>query len=243
MEFRVDFFFRILMDIVFYIVNIFFFKVIFLHSDLLAGWTESQVMIFVAGFLVIDALNMTVFSNNSWWLPIFVNRGDLDYYLVRPVSPFFFLSFRDFAANSFVNLIMAVGILVWSLTSYAEPLAWSRVFAFVLLLINGTVLYHLINMLTLLPVFWIHSGRGLQQIFWNLSKFMERPDRIFRGWLRVILVTVLPFSIVASFPARILFEDSPGTLIVHILGVTIAFSVVMSVAWALALRAYSSASS
>lgn len=243
MEFRVDFFFRIFMDVVFYVVNILFFKVIFLHSDLLAGWTEPQVMIFVAGFLVIDALNMTVFSNNSWWLPIFVNRGDLDYYLVRPVSPFFFLSFRDFAANSFVNLIMAAGILVWSLMSYAEPLSWSRVATFVLLLINGTLLYHLINLLTLLPVFWIHSGRGLQQIFWNLSKFMERPDRIFRGWLRMILVTVIPFSIVASFPARLLFDDNPGSLIVHILAVTFAFSLVMSVAWALALRAYSSASS
>ncbi|MCB0385330.1 MAG: hypothetical protein KDD43_08040, partial [Bdellovibrionales bacterium] len=49
MEFRIDFFFRIFMDLIFYIVNILFFKVIFIHSDLLAGWTEPQVFIFVSG--------------------------------------------------------------------------------------------------------------------------------------------------------------------------------------------------
>ena len=65
---------------------------------------------------------MTVFANNMWWLPIAVNRGDLDYYLVRPVSSLFFLSLREFAANSFLNLLLATGILVWALARYpASP--------------------------------------------------------------------------------------------------------------------------
>lgn len=243
MEFRVDFFFRIFMDLIFYTVNILFFKVIFLHSDLLAGWSESQVFIFVAGFLTVDALNMTVFANNTWWLPLFVNRGDLDYYLVRPVSPFFFLSFRDFAANSFVNLLIAVGIMVWAFSQYTEPLGFERIALFILLLINGTLLYHLVNLLALVPVFWLHSGRGLQQIFWSLSKFMERPDRIFRGWVRVLLITVIPFSLVASYPAQVLFSGDPLPLVLHILAVTAVFSLVMSFIWRLALRSYSSASS
>lgn len=243
MEFRVDFFFRIFMDLIFYVVNILFFKVIFIHSDLLAGWTEPQVFIFVSGFLVVDAINMTVFSNNTWWLPLFVNRGDLDYYLVRPVSPFFFLNFRDFAANSFVNLILAGTIMVWAFQQYPEPLGWQRILLFIALLINGTLLYHLVNLLALLPVFWFHSGRGLQQIFWSLSKFVERPDRIFKGWVRVLLVSVVPFSLVASFPAQVLFSGDPTFLVLHILAVTALFSLVMSFIWRLALRTYSSASS
>ena len=63
-------------------------------------------MVFVGSVFVADALIMTVFSNNLWWLPIYVNRGDVDYYLVRPVSSLFMLSLRDFAANSFLNLLM-----------------------------------------------------------------------------------------------------------------------------------------
>jgi ABC-2 type transport system permease protein len=111
-EFRVDFWFRVVMDAFYYAVNIGFYRVLYVHTDLLAGWDERQVMVFVGSYLVVDGLNMTVFANNLWWLPINVNKGNLDYYLVRPVSPFFFLTLREFAANSFVNLLLALGVLV-----------------------------------------------------------------------------------------------------------------------------------
>ena len=69
------------------------------------------MFVFLAGIFMSDALHMTIFANNMWMLPILINKGDLDYYLVRPVSPLFFLSLRDFAANSFLNLVIASGIV------------------------------------------------------------------------------------------------------------------------------------
>jgi len=111
LEYRMDFWFRIVMDCMFYLVELAFFTILYQHTDMLGGWNYDQILIFVSGFLVIDAIHMTVFSNNMWWMPILVNKGDLDYYVVRPVSSLFFLSLRDFAANSFLNLLIASGIL------------------------------------------------------------------------------------------------------------------------------------
>ncbi len=82
LQFRFDFTLRIFMDIVFYIVNILFFKIIYLHVPSLAGLTEAQMMIFIASYLTLDAFIMTFLANNMWWLPTYINRGDLDYYLV-----------------------------------------------------------------------------------------------------------------------------------------------------------------
>src|SRR5580692_8264119 len=76
-EFRFDFFSRILMDVVYYAIAIFFYQVIFLHTSLLGGWNEKQMMVFVAGYCMVDAINMSVFANNLFQLPTFVNRGDL----------------------------------------------------------------------------------------------------------------------------------------------------------------------
>ena len=115
MQFRFDFFFRIGMDVIYYIINISFYRVLFLHTQFLAGWSEPKMMVFVSGYLLIDAITMTLFTNNQWMLPTYVNRGDLDYYLIRPVSSLFFLSLRDIAINSFVNLVMAAGIMVWAI--------------------------------------------------------------------------------------------------------------------------------
>ncbi len=243
MEFRLDFFFRIFMDIIYYIVNIAFYRIIFLHTSLLGGWNEEQLMVFIAGYLAIDALQMTLFSNNMWWLPIFINRGDLDYYLIRPVSSLFFLSLRDFAANSFVNLGFALGILIWAIRNYSAPVSAGQIAFFGLLLIMGTFMYYLVRMVMVIPVFWTHSARGFEQIFWNFTKFMERPDRIFTGWVRWILVTILPFSLMASYPARLFLEDFSPIIFGHLILVTLAFFGLVVFLWNKALRAYSSASS
>jgi ABC-2 type transport system permease protein len=243
MAFRLDFYFRIVMDVIYYAVNLAFFKLIYLHTPILAGWNESQMMVFVSAYLVVDAISMTVFSNNLWWLPIFVNRGDLDYYLVRPVSSLFFLSLRDFAANSFVNLIITVGIFAWSIARLPEPVSVLRVAVFAVLLLNGAFLAYVMRMVTLIPVFWTHSARGFDQVYWSASKFMERPDRLFTGWVRRIIVFVIPFALMASFPARFLVDGWDLELMATLVGVTLASFGVLVWFWETGLRSYSSASS
>ncbi|MCM2278814.1 MAG: ABC-2 family transporter protein [Oligoflexia bacterium] len=243
MEFRLDFFFRIAMDLVYYGVNLAFFRILFLQTPTLAGWDESQAMVFVGCYLVVDALNMTLFSNNMWMFPILVNRGDLDYYLVRPVSTFFFVTLRDFAVNSFVNLVFAFGILGWAFTRAPGEFSWDRYLLLAFLLPLGSVLYGLVQLAFLLPVFWNHSARGWGGVFWSMTKIMERPDRIFRGWMRAILTTILPFALMASFPARLFLEGFGSELLFHFVLVFMAFALVLALLWRAALRAYSSASS
>ena len=243
LEFRFDFFFRVVMDLAYYGVNIAFYKVIFLHTGTLGGWTEDQALVFAAGYLLLDAVNMTVFANNTWLLPLTINRGDLDYHLVRPVSSLFFLSVREFAANSFLNLVFACGLLGFALANYAGPFGISDVVLYVLLLLNGAFMYHLLRLTTIIPVFWMQYGRGFEQLYWGLTRFMERPDGIFRGWARRVLVTVLPFSLMASFPARIFMEGIRLDMLLHICGVTALLFLFVLWFWRQGLRAYSSASS
>ncbi len=243
MEFRVDFFLRIVMDIFYYGINIGFYSLIFMHTDLLGGWSMDEMFIFMSGFLVIDAISMTVFANNLWMLPTFINRGELDYYLTRPVSSLFFLSFRDFAADSFVNLVMAFSIMVWAIVRYPEPLSLHAVAAYVMLILCGAMLRYFVRMLFIIPTFWLHSVRGFEMIFFYMNRFIERPDRIFYGWVRVILTSVLPFGLMASFPARLLLDGFESLTLLHFAIIFILFYFAVTRLWKIGLRAYSSASS
>jgi ABC-2 type transport system permease protein len=231
------------MDAMYYVVNIAFFKIIYLHTSDIAGWTESQVMVFVSGYLVLDGLQMTVLSNNLWMLPQLVNRGDLDYYLLRPVSSLFFLSLRDFAANSFLNLTLAVGFMVYSIAHYDGPWSVGSLILYLFFLLNGLLLYFFLRLLAVLPVFWTGSGQGLDLLVWHFSRFLERPDGIFSGPIRRILTTVLPYCLMVSFPARLFFEGWSTTVVLHLLAVTAVFTLVTGKLWSVALKHYSSASS
>jgi ABC-2 type transport system permease protein len=243
MEFRFDFFFRVVMDCVFYATQLLFFRLIYLQSPLIAGWTEPQAMIFVSGYLFVDAVHMTIFSNNVWWLPVLINRGDLDYYLVRPVSSLFFLTFRDFAANSFVNLLFSVGILGWAIARYPGELGAARVATYVALLLVGTGIMMIVSILVKTFVFWTHSPNGFEQAYHTVIQYSERPDGIFTGWVRRVLTSILPVCLVASFPARALFEGPSAGLLLHVGVVAVAMFALLLATWSAGLRVYSSASS
>jgi ABC-2 type transport system permease protein len=98
-------------------------------------------------------------------------------------------------------------------------------------------------MLTILPVFWTHSARGFVDLFYTLGLAMERPHRIYRGFLKVLFTTLLPFALIASFPVKIFLEGADVETMLHLLSVTIAFCFILNFVWGRGLRNYSSASS
>jgi ABC-2 type transport system permease protein len=243
MEFRLDFFFKIFMDVAYYSVNILFFKVIFLHTSFLGGWSQEQMMIFVSTYILIDAISMTVFSTNMWWLPYHINRGDLDYHLIRPVSPLFFLSLKEFSANSFVNLLMALAIFIYTILNYPHSYEAFDLILLTGLILNGALLYYCCQMLMILPVFWTQSARGFMDLFYSIGIAMERPDKIFTGWRRFIFTFIIPFSLIASFPAKLFIEKFNWPTFLHLIGVSALFWMIMLSIWKKGLKTYSSASS
>lgn len=243
LEFRIDFTFRIIMDCIYYLVNILFFKVIYLHTPMLGGWREDEIMVFVGAYILIDAITMTVFSTNLWWLPWYINKGELDYYLIRPVRPLFFLSLREFSANSFMNLLIAMGFLIYAVAQYQGDYSLGDLLLFSFLILNGTILHFSIQMLTILPVFWTQSTRGFVDLFYTLGLAMERPHRIYRGFFKVLFTTVLPFALIASFPVQVFLEGADVKTMLHLSIVTIVFFLLMNFVWSRGLKIYSSASS
>lgn len=243
LQFRLDFFFRVVMDVIWYVVNLAFFSILFGHTGLLGGWNWDQTLVFAGGVFVSDALGMTLFSNNMWWFPFYVNRGDLDYHLVRPVSTLFVMSLREFAANSFLNLLMAIGVLVFVLARYPEPIGWGRILLYLALLGLGVVLHYALQMLFLIPVFWLHTAHGLREIFFAFDRVTGRPHAIFTGFAGLFLTRILPFAIIVSFPTRALFEGFSWALVLHMATATAGAMLVMILFWRLGLRAYASASS
>lgn len=243
MEFRIDFFFRVIMDITFYIVQFMFFSVIYLHTDILGGWSIEQMKIFVAAFIFVDAFHMTFFASNGWWFPIYINRGDLDYYLTKPVSSFFFVSLKEFAANSFLNLVLACFILGYFLTNSPLHFDFVKTSIFVLLLMNGAFLYFMLMLLFLIPTFWTGSPHGFIDVFYSAEKIYQRPDGIFDGLFKKFFITILPFSIMASYPTRFLIEDNSWPILGEIILASTLIYILVFIFWKLGLRNYSSASS
>ena len=241
--FRFDFWWRVGMDLVFYGVSIAGFKLIYLHTPLLGGWTEDQVMVFIAGYFILDALQMTFLSQNLWEFPSDVNTGLFDYTLVRPVSPLFWISCKEVAVSSFVNLLAALGIFTWALSNYTAPFSALDVLTYIFFLLNGLFIFFCVRILFSLPVFWLHSPYTFERIFYSLQPFLDRPHTIYSGWARLLVLTLIPFGLMASLPAYIFFNGLTLKIALLTLSVTTFFGAFVFWIWSKAINAYSSASS
>lgn len=243
LEFRFDWWTRIFMDLIYYATNIAFFKVIYLHTATIAGWDESQAIIFIATYLVIDAIQMAVMAGNMFMMTMFINDGSLDYYLMRPVSSMFFLTLREFSASSSVNLIMALGILGWAVSNYTSPFSLLDVALLLAFILVGFIIYYSLRVIWSCQGFWTEANTATDQIFYSVVNLAERPDRIYRGWVRFILITILPFALIASFPARIFFGEDRLLTMAHMLIVAVISFATLLFVWSKSVRAYGSASS
>jgi len=243
MQFRFDFFFKVAMDVLYYATNMAFFTILFDHTSMLGRWNLDEVYVFVCTFLFIDAVHMAVFANNLEALPGFVRRGDLDYYLVRPVSSLFFLSVRDFAANSFLNALIASGLLVWSILHLDQAPSPSALAWFVVMLFAGSLVCFLVRLAFVIPVFWLQSNRGLSELSFALDHLSERPHHVYTGAVRMLLVTVLPLAFFSSMPAAVVLDGPSASVLGHTALVVLGTVVFVGWFWRRAVRAYGSASS
>lgn len=242
-NFRFDLYFRTVMDLFYYSALLLFFHVIYGHTPALGGWDESQMHIFLASYFLLDAIDMTVFGTNLWWLPIYINRGDLDLYLTKPVHSLFYLSFKEFQIGSLINAVFSYGLFLYFWLQSPLSLSWWQLLLHHFLLLNGLLLFNFIRLFSIMSCFWSGSPRGLDELFISMTRFLTYPEQIYPHWLRKFFLTFIPFSFLLAIPHQIIFGQKSLYWIPLTLGVTLLVGILAIGTWNLGLRRYSSASS
>jgi ABC-2 type transport system permease protein len=226
MEYRGHLVMQFMIDMVWYGVQIGLFEVIYLNTPTVAGMNHASMLVFLGTLFVADAVNMMIFSHNFWHFPEYIRTGELDFFLVKPASTFFLVFFRYVNVAALLNLLFGVGFLIVAVHRAELVLtAWNLVLFAVMFCAGLCVNIAIQTTIAALSV-WIVAGEGVQYLYHSLFSFATRPDAIYKGQMRRILLTALPFALIASVPARALAGTLSPTLAVW----SVCASVVMLVA-------------
>ena len=101
----------------------------------------------------------------------------------------------------------------------------------------------MVYMMFLIPAFWTHTDQGLRDLFFNIERLAEYPHKIYTGWARRILTTIVPFALMTSYPCMLLFEGASATVLLHTAAVLAGLLVALWLFWNRGLKSYASASS
>src|SRR5262245_39926238 len=146
MGFKANFLLWIVVELLWFALQISFIAVIYGHTDRIGDWTKWQVVLLVGASHFIQQLFTALFLSNCVQLSEHVRTGRMDFFLLLPINTRFLISFRQVDLGAFVNAGSAVAVMAYSghqlgLTPTLAQVAGFLVLCFAGLLIHYSLLF------------------------------------------------------------------------------------------------------
>jgi ABC-2 type transport system permease protein len=171
----------------------------------LGGWTLYEYFILVGSFQIIGAFVLTMFFKNIFGMPEYVRKGELDFFLLKPVNSQFMLTTRYLSFTEFPNAISGIVLLVIGIVNLNLTIEWWRWLLYPVFLACGVIIaYSIWFMLTLPCIWWVRNE--LQEFFFGLFEIGRYHPSMFSGIVKGILIYVIPVGVIASTPADLLLN-------------------------------------
>lgn len=242
LEYKSHFVTMIIVDVVWYATQVALFEVIFLHTNTIGGFTKPEMTIFLATFFLSDSINEFLFAKNFWSMSELVTKGDLDFYLMKPVSTTFMVLFRYVYISAIFNLIGCSILFLWGVSMLTHYPSISDILNFLLLFILGNSI--LLSLQILLSGVIIRSvaGESIVNSFYLTFQIAGKPDTIFSYLIRKFFLYIFPMSLIASLPTQALLSQTGINEIIIATIVAMVYFVGASKFFMHSLKKYSGAS-
>jgi len=245
MAYRANFFIRLLYSVLNLVTGLFSLMVIFNQVETIKGWDLPSALILLGIYQLLGALRSLFIGpslesvagmDGEIW------TGTFDFTLLRPVNKQFLISFRYWRLFALIDLIFALGVLIYAIVLMETPLSLLNLVSFFVTLVAGVLLLYAALLAFSALVFW-NSGFLFTWVINDLFQLARYPVGIYPNWLRLILTWIIPVGLMTTIPAQAI----KGTLSPTMLILTTIFSIMAffgaSLLFRRGLQKYTSASS
>jgi ABC-2 type transport system permease protein len=244
MSFKGNFILWIIVELLWFALQLTFIGVLYLHTDKIGSWSKWQVVLLVGASSFIQQTFQAFFLTNCTGLSELVRTGKMDFLLALPINTRFIVSLRQVDLGGFVNGAFAVAVMIYALVQLHLVPTSGELLGFLALCAVG-ILIHYSLMFTLASIsFWTVRAQGIVWGYYNLFNIARMPDEAFRGAFKIVFTFVLPVLLISNVPVRVLAEKltSPVQLLA-LLGLGVVCAIFSEWFWRLSVRRYTSASS
>ncbi len=244
MGFKANFLLWIVVEMLWFALQLSFMFVIYSHTDRIGTWSKWQVVMLLGASHFIQQIFTAIFLTNCTQLSELIRTGKLDFMLLLPVNTRFMISFRQVDLGGFVNAASAVAVMIYAASQLRLSPTWVQVVGFVLLAAVSILVHYSLMFLLASVSFWTVRAQGIVWGYYNLFNIARLPDEAFRGLFKVVFTFALPMLLVANVPVKLLVHklSSPLELLV-LLGMAMVCLALSEGVWRASVRHYTSASS
>jgi ABC-2 type transport system permease protein len=243
MSFKSNFLMWLVVEFLWFGLQLSFISVIYLHTDHIGDWTKWEVLMLVGASHFIQEIFQALFQTNCVQLSELIRTGKLDFMLLLPVNTRFLISLRQVDLGGFVNAALALAVMGWAARQLHLVPSVAQVAGFFLLCAAGVVVHYSLMFLLASVSFWTVRAQGIVWGYYNLFNIARLPDAAFHGFFKAFFRFGIPMLLVANVPVKLLIRPLESPLEMGLLVVMSAACFGLSeVFWRVSVKRYTSAS-
>lgn len=244
MTFKSNFLLWIVVELLWFGLQLSFIGVLYLHTDYIGTWTKWQVVMLIGASHFIQQVFQAFFLVNCANLSELVRSGKLDFLLLLPVNTRFVVSLRQVDLGAFFNALSALGVMSYAAVKMHFIPGLVQVVGFLGLCLAGILIHYSLMFLLATISFWTVRAQGIVWGYYNLFQIARMPDEAFQGWFKAFFTFAVPMLLVSNVPVRVLVNklNSPLALL-QLLLMSVGCHLISEWGWRASVRRYTSASS
>jgi ABC-2 type transport system permease protein len=206
-----------------------FISAVFSRFPTIHGWTKWQVTVIYAMVFFAEGVG-SLFFEGTWRMNQYVNRGELDFMLLRPAPPMGQVMASDVGMNGLGNMLLG-GFLIGTALAHLH-VHWTagRIVLAILLLVSACTIKVAINMASTASAFWIQGGfNPLAFSLHQMGDMARYPIPIFSIAVKTALTVAIPFAFISFFPASALFRGGNAQIAGYFTPLVAAYCVGMAI--------------
>jgi ABC-2 type transport system permease protein len=243
MGFKSNFLLWIVVELMWFALQLCFVGVVYLHTDHIATWTKWQVVLLIGASHFIQQLFQAVFLTNCVQFSELVRTGRLDFMMLLPMNTRFLVSLRVVDLGGFVNAASAVAVMGYAVRQLHVAPSLGQMLGFLVLCVAGILIHYSLMFLLSTVAFWTVRAQGIIWGYYSFFNIARLPDSAFRGFFKAFFTFAIPMLLVANVPAELLLNQlhswKPMLLLT---GMACVCFVLSELFWRYSLRHYTSAS-
>lgn len=244
MGFKTNFLLWIVVELLWFALQLCFITVIYQHTDHIGDWTKWQVVMLIGASHFIQQVFQAFFLSNCVQISEYIRTGKLDFMLLLPVNTRFIVSLRQVDLGGFVNAASAVAVMLYAANQMHVVPTVAQLFGFVLFAVIGILIHYSLMLLLATTSFWTVRAQGIVWGYYSLFNIARLPDAAFTGFFKIFFTFAIPMLLVSNVPVKVLISklDSPLQMLL-LLAMGILCFLVSELGWRFSMRHYTSASS
>jgi ABC-2 type transport system permease protein len=241
MEYRLNFWLETVTSIGNFAGSLFGLYLFYRQGYQFAGWSWEAALVVVGVFTFFQGVSAAFLSPNLSKIVEQIQKGTLDFVLLKPISSQFWLSTRSISPWGLPDIFLGIGLIIYGgIKSQVAPINY--LLGIVPLVSAFFILYSLWFMLGATSI-WFVKIYNVTEVLRGLLEAGRYPLVAYPPVYRFFFTFVVPVSFITTVPAEVFLGRVSWGNVGGSIGLAILLMFLANRWWQFALRFYTSASS